>query len=246
MINLLEPGNLLLWLLTLGAGLSFTRWRRMGRALILSAAAMAFIFSILPTGAVLIANLEHRIPKASLPPQADGIVVLGGVFNVRYSRIFGEPEIEDGAERLLALARLRRVYPEAKIVYAGGSESELARQTLNTMGTDTSRILFEDKSSSTRENALFARKLVNPAPGEVWVLVTSAYHMPRATGVFRKLDWKVLPVPVDHHTGGDLEFDLSLHVLNRLLLSELAIREWASLLLYRIKGWTTDFYPRAQ
>ena len=243
-MGLLQPGNLLLWLLTIGAGLSFTRWRLLGRALILCSAAAALIFSILPTGKLMIADLENRFPSATLPSHVDGIVVLGGIFNLRMSRTYGQPSITGAAERLVALARLRRLYPQAKLVYSGGSESELARQTLNTMGTDTSRILFEDKSSSTRENALFTRELVKPVPGEVWLLVTSADHMPRAVGVFRKLDWDVLPIPVNYHTLGDLDFNLSISVHDRLLLAEIALLEWGRLLFYWMRGWTSELYPR--
>jgi uncharacterized SAM-binding protein YcdF (DUF218 family) len=210
----------------------------------LCSAVVAFIFCILPFSSILLANLEHRFPSPTLPPHADGIVVLGGIFQMHLSSVYGQPIIGDEAERLIALAHLRRLYPDAKMVYAGGAESELARQTLNTLGTDTSRILFEHRSNSTREDALFARELVRPGSGEVWLLVTSAYHIPRSVGVFRALGWKVLPVPVGYHNAGDFEFDLGVNVHYRLLSAQIALREWAALFLYWMKGWTSELYPQ--
>lgn len=239
----LEPGNLLLWTLTIGAGLWAFRFRRFGTALMLVAAAMAFVFCVLPTGLLAVAGLEKRFTEGPLPPHADGIVVLGGVFNPGLSERRGEPAINEEAERLVTLVRLMRRYPDAKVVYCGGAESDLARQTLEAIGVDTGRIQFESKSSSTRQDAAFARALARPTLDQVWLLVTSAYHMPRSVGVFRALGWKIEPIPAGYRTSGNMKPDLSLHILHRLMLSETAIREWSALLFYRMKGWTTELYP---
>ena len=58
--------------------------------------------------------------------------------------------------------------------------------------------MLEDQSRNTRENAIFTRRLVDPKPGERWLLVTSAWHMPRAIGVFRKAGFEIEAFPVDY------------------------------------------------
>jgi uncharacterized SAM-binding protein YcdF (DUF218 family) len=210
----------------------------------LVAAAMAFVLCVLPIGLLTVAGLEKRFTEGPLPPHADGIVVLGGVFDPGLSESRGEPAINEDAERLVTLVHLMRRYPDAKVVYSGGVESDLARQTLEAIGVDTGRIQFETKSSSTRQDAAFAGALAHPTPEEVWLLVTSAYHMPRSVGVFRALGWNIEPIPTGYRTSGNVKPDLSLDILHRLMLSETAIREWAALLFYRIKGWTDELYPR--
>jgi uncharacterized SAM-binding protein YcdF (DUF218 family) len=217
---LLDPVNLTALLLVFGAVLLWTRWLKLGRILVAGAALFILLAGLLPAGTWLLVMLERRFPQVDPPAHVDGIIALGGAVNTELSERYGRPALNESAERLAALAELRRRYPNAVAVYAGGGapfdapfkESDAAAQALAQMGADPSRILFERKSRNTRENALFARDLVKPAPGQVWLLVTSAYHMPRAVAVFRALDWPVVPYPVDQRTTGRFELDLGLNV----------------------------------
>jgi uncharacterized SAM-binding protein YcdF (DUF218 family) len=153
--------------------------------------------------------------------------------------------------RLLMGAELARRFPQARLVYASGApaaadpdyrESDVAGEALRAMGIGQDRIILERDSRNTRENALFAKKLVNPQPDEVWLLVTSAWHMPRAIGVFRKVGWPVHPFPVDVMTEGgwrltDFTFGGHLNQLDRVA------KEWVGLVAYRLAGWTPSLFP---
>ena len=96
-------------------------------------------------------------------------------------------------------------------VFSGGSpalfvseapEAEFAARLLRDFGIDPERIQIEEQSRNTVENAVFSRLIAQPKPGERWLLVTSAYHMPRSIGAFRKAGFAVEPYPVDWRTRG--------------------------------------------
>src|SRR5262249_50634996 len=122
-----------------------------------------------------------------------------------------EVALNEAAERMTVVAELARRYPAARILFSGGSaalifyegnEAEFAGQLLESFGIAHERIVLEDRSRNTVENAIFSKALANPKPGERWLVVTSAYHMPRAVGVFRKAGFAVEAYPVDWRTRG--------------------------------------------
>ena len=108
---------------------------------------------------------------------------------------------------LTAFVGLARKYPDAKLVFSGGAaslthpelkETLVARQLFSDLGLDTSRVIFEDRARKTSENAILTYALVQPKPDQTWLLITSAIHMPRSVGVFRRAGWRILPYqPVD-------------------------------------------------
>src|SRR5262249_30358302 len=150
-----------------GAILLWTRWIRLGRALVTIAALFFLCAGLLPMGRWLLVMLERDFPPANPPAHVDGIIALGGGVDARLSDRYGRAVLNDAAERLVALAELHRRFPNAVAVYAGGvqsfsalSENEGAARALAQMGADPSGILFERRSRNTWENALFARDLV--------------------------------------------------------------------------------------
>jgi hypothetical protein len=110
-------------------------------------------------------------------------------------------------------------------------------------GIARSRIVLEENSRSTHENAVSGKALLQPKPGENWILVTSANHMPRAVGCFRAVGWSVIPYPIgqkiDPATGLSPDFDLA----GGLSTTALAGKEWVGLIAYRIFGWTPELFP---
>jgi uncharacterized SAM-binding protein YcdF (DUF218 family) len=196
--------------------------------------------------------LENRFPPPSaLPDRIDGIVVLGGSINPILSVARRQPVLTDSAERLFAFVALARNHPEAKLLFTGGSaalvdnaerEADVARTVLAGLGLDVDRITFERDSRNTYENAVFSKRLVTPRPGERWVLITSAYHMPRAVGCFRAAGWSVIPYPVDYGTapaGNPPTFSL----LGGLDDVHWALREWIGLAFYYVAGRTDRLFP---
>ena len=253
--TLAAPGNLLLALGLLGLILQLRPGlARTGRRLTAGALLAFLLAAIFPIGNLVRAPLEDRFPApAALPDKVDGIVVLGGAADTLLTERRSQPTLNDGAERLFALASLARRYPDAKVVYSGGSglvfaqeykESEVVRGVLASIGFDSGRILFESQSRNTYENAMLSRDLVRPSKDETWILVTSAYHMPRSVGIFRAVDWAVIPFPVDYRTGGigRLVWPLNLH--DGLSGLEIAMREWIGLAAYWAPGRSEAFFPK--
>ena len=252
---LAQPGNLLTLLVVLGALLLFTRWRRLGRGIVVLVGLLLAIVAILPVGEWVLAPLENRFPQLTqMPAHVDGIIMLGGAASTLLTAERHQPVLNDQAERFLAFADLARRYPEAKLVFSGGGlsldggrfrEADAAREVLQWMGMDTGRVIFERESRNTFENVADSKALVHPAPGETWILVTSAFHMPRSVGLFRAQGWPVIPDPVDYKTGtgqyGTAGFSIDL--TGHLDLLSQAIKEWIGLLANRIMGHSESFFP---
>lgn len=223
---------------------------RKGLSAWLSAAAFLAVtlISIFPIGETLLAPLEVEYVAQNNPDHIDGIIILGGAESPRKTLRWNQPQLNDASERLIAAASLAIAHPEARIVYAGGSGRLLdtnagraplppiAIEVLSSLGIDPDRVIWEDQSRNTAENAQLSFDLVQPAPGETWVLVTSAFHMGRAMASFEAAGWRdVIPYPVDYRTGsftGGLGWDFSsnLEDLNT------SIKEWVGRLAYRLTG----------
>jgi uncharacterized SAM-binding protein YcdF (DUF218 family) len=162
--------------------------------------------------AALTSSLQDRFADTalSLGDQITGIIALGG-----------------GLPRTREAIRLARLFPSAKLVVTGGSQQEyaIAREQLGP------RIVVEPQARNTYENAFFTRRLVQPQPGDRWLVVTSAMHMPRAMGAFRGVGFPVEPWPIRdlQPTGSD-----SVGILRH---------EWLGLLAYRLMGRTDALFP---
>lgn len=247
------PTNLLLGLAFLGA-LAALKERRWGRRLAYGAVVVLLFCGVLPVGRLLLRPLEDRFPQPALAgPAPAGIVVLGGSIDQVIGAARGQVAIGEGATRLTAGAALSRRFPGALLVYTGGSNSLVpeegdeaadAKRLWIELGVDPGRILIERASRNTEENARFARDLVRPAPGQRWVLVTSAYHMPRSVGLFRAAGFDVVPYPVDYRsTGGSRDFAPTAEISAGLKRLDMAVREWVGLLAYRVSGKIAEVFP---
>ncbi|OAN46400.1 YdcF family protein [Magnetospirillum moscoviense] len=250
---LTNPTNLAFLIMGLATILLLTRWLRLGRTILLWECLALLIVAVSPLEEWLIAPLEDRFPPPAKLERVDGIVVLGGAIDPVGSALRGQPNAGGAIDRITAMIELSRRFPDATVIFTGGSgslseqdykEATAVRQYLAQLGIDGSRILYEEQSRNTRENAAFSLPLANPRPGQVWLLVTSASHMPRSVGVFRAAGWQVTAWPVDYATNGTarvagLHFNLpaGLGVLGA------ALHEWIGLVSYRLLGWTADWFP---
>lgn len=250
-----EPATLLVMIASVGVALSFTPWARTGRTLVALAVLGLLIILFTPLGPALLRPLENRFP----PPAADlpaptGIIVLGGGLEEAKSEARGQPILDDDGMRLMAGLQLARRYPTARLIFAGGSGNFLEHEEAEAtgvkkfwldLGGPADRMIFEGKSRNTWENALFTRDLVKPQYGETWLLVTSAWHMPRAMGIFRRVGFHVTAYPVAYRTfGGDLDWGLFVSAPERIATLDLAIREWIGLLAYRLTHKTNALFPK--
>ena len=251
---ILNPGNLFMLFLLVGTVLLFTRFFRPGRLMISGAVVFALLVTVFPVGGRLIENLENRFPvNVSIPPDIAGIIVLGGTINQHLTFTRRQPALSEGGERLTELVYLARKFPNARLIFTGGSgalidrelkEADAARIFFNRMGLGEDRIIYESASRNTYENALFSRRFAGEtAKSGQWVLVTSALHMPRAMGVFRRAGWNVLAYPVDFMTDGQQRFVIGFQPVPALQRLNTAIREWIGLVAYRILGRTSHMVP---
>lgn len=249
------PSNILISLGLLGIVLMATRYARAGRTLAIASVVLLAIAGFSPLGNALILPLEERFPPWDSSRGAPhGIICLGGALDTVVSPERGEVALNEAAERMTTIAELARRFPQARIVFTGGSgrlvyggtttEAELAARLFASFGIAKERIALEDKSRDTLENARFTKELINPKPGERWLLVTSAHHMPRSVGLFRASGFSVEAFPVDYRTRGAVDLLRPFSPLSDgLRRTDTAMREWVGLIVYRVTGRTAELFP---
>jgi len=248
------PSNLLIEIGIVGVLLLFTKFRRLASWLVVTSIVLTAVVGWSPLGNILILPLEQRFPPwdpSQGPP--DGIVVLGGAISPDVSAARGAVALNEAAERITAAAALARRYPNARIIYSGGSnavladrisEAPFAVEELEALGVAHDRITAEEQSRNTIENAVFSRLIAQPKPGERWLLVTSAFHMPRAIGAFRAAGFAVEAYPVDWRTRGPVDVTRPFGSLSEgLARTDTAAHEWIGLLAYRLTGMTKEIFP---
>jgi uncharacterized SAM-binding protein YcdF (DUF218 family) len=245
------PTNFMIVLGLIGAVLTMTPFAWAGRGLMLVAIVLLAVAGFTPLGNVLLAPLEDRFPAWDPAKGApDGIVVLGGPIDPDLSLVHGMPVTLGGADRLIQAAALARRYPNARVLFTGGSanlistnakEADQAAELLVSLGVARERLILERQSRNTYENAAFSRVMVMPKPGERWLLVTSAYHMPRSVGLFRKVGFPVEPYPVDWRVTNTLDFEM--FAVQGLRRTDVAVREWVGLVTYRLRGRIDQLFP---
>ena len=257
---LADPGNLLLIALSLAAVFSFSgrgerigRRARLGRGVLGLSVLFALSISILPIGKAMLLVLEDRFPIVhTLPEKVDGVIVLGGIVDEVVTRSRGQMSIGGGVERLTELAAFAKKFPHIKLVFTGGSgklltqeikEADVIGPLLESLGILPGRVIFENRSRNTFENAVFSRDLVQPSPGETWVLITSAFHMPRAVGSFRHAGWRVTPYPVDFNFSANETLALGFSFRGGIGSLSAGLHEWLGLIFYRLTGKTGSFFP---
>jgi uncharacterized SAM-binding protein YcdF (DUF218 family) len=254
---LFNPGTLLLVLLLAGFAALLLRFRRIGLALTGLAAAMAAAFALTPADRWLVAPLEQRFAQPDpMPERVTGLVVLGGGIDVATAWRRPDSALNSAGDRLIAAAHLARRYPEATLLYASGAgyphqdsveETAHAARLLDRLGIAPGRLVLEDRSHNTHQNAVEAQRLAQPKPGETWLLITSAFHMPRAVAAFRAAGFPVVPYPVDHllplpgmpDPGAWFDGDL----IDGLTKADIALKEYVGLLAYRLFGHTEELFP---
>jgi uncharacterized SAM-binding protein YcdF (DUF218 family) len=256
---LLQPSTLIALLIAYGSILIWTGWARWGRRFVSIGAILLLIAGLSPLGNALILPLEDRFPRTDLdqPPPPTGFIVLGGAEDRLVGLARKAPTLNEAGERIVETVVLARKFPEAKIAFSGGdagilyasdSEAVGAKHMLTDMGIAPDRLILEANARDTYENAVYLKAELDRLGllgfGKRWVLITSAYHMPRAMGAFRKAGFEVEPWPVDYRTRGSADltrpFDKVSEGLRRV---DVATREWVGLLAYRLAGRSDSILP---
>lgn len=193
----------------------------------------------------LLRPLENRypVPTAQEVSSHAGMIVLGGA--TQHPGVFlahGQVPLGEAAERMSVPVGLMRQYPKLELMFSGGegrllatgtTEAELARAFYEEQGVDMSRVTLEDGSRNTRENAHQVAKLLGPRCQQPWLLVTSAWHMPRSMAEFKAVGCKVTAYPVDFRTGDSTSLT-EYSMAQSLLYWQTALHEWLGLLVYGV------------
>ncbi|WP_164736761.1 YdcF family protein [Pararhodobacter zhoushanensis] len=231
---------------TVAGGLSGRRRLATGAGVVTLVAFLTI--GLFPVGELILRGQEGAFPPVSAPDSLDGIVVLGGVEDPRATAFWGQPQINDAAERLTAAAALALAHPQARLVFSGGSGRlstglftdpplpGVALDFFTALGIDPARVTWESRSRNTAENARFAYEESAPQPGETWLLVTSAFHMGRALASFSAVGWDTIrPYPVDFRTG-EFRTGISWNLPRNLGRLNVALNEAVGRLAYRLLG----------
>ena len=210
--------------------------------------AALFALSILPLGDLLLQPIERTYPAQPPLERVDGIIVLGGGEDARAGAYWGQMQLEEGGDRYTAALALARQFSEARVLFTGGSgalrdlagastsEADMARQFFRDQGIAPDRLLLEGQSRNTTENARLSLAIASPAPGETWLLVTSAFHMPRAMRSFEAAGWpELIPWPVDYRTSAFAD-GIGWDLTHNLKVLNTAIREQVGQIAYRLSG----------
>lgn len=248
-----SPGHFLLMLTVVGGIMCRRRWGRIA----LFAGLTSFVaIAVTPVSVWMLLPLEQRFPsemQENMPP-LDGIIVLGGAIMPAGSAEHGSPQLTRDGERLTVLPGLMRRYPGVPVIFTGGSgdprrpddkEGPIALQLLTDWGVDTSRVIIEDQSRTTWENAVNSRPLIAGKGGGHWLLVTSASHMPRSMGVFRVAipDVRFTAYPVGYNANHADAGRFGLNLSDNLERVEAAAYEWRGLIAYWLAGRTDALFP---
>jgi uncharacterized SAM-binding protein YcdF (DUF218 family) len=219
------------------------------RTLLAAALGAMTLLAVVPVGGLMLSRLEATFPPLKDPGRIDGIVVLGGALNAYAFDALPGSGFSPAFGRLYEAARLAKAHPEARLLDVGGPmpappgrpESEEAADVLVALGVPRERIEIERQSRNTYENAVDAVAMAHPQAGQKWVLVTSAFHMPRAVGCFRAAGFEVIADPVDYRwsPAPGLGFDLP----GGLADFDLAAHEYVGLASYRWLKRTSALWP---
>lgn len=248
---IVQPDHFLLLMLVFGLLL----WRRaLGVFLVWSSVLCMGVIALFPVANYLLEPLEQRFPKPVLTQEEPiaGIIVLGGGENAELTSLHRMPQFGDGSERLMAVPALMLRYPQLKVIFTGGSSSisrpdyrggDVAQQWLAGQGL-SARLIVERDARNTFQNGLYTREIIEEmemAPEGKWLLITSAFHIPRSVGVFRKLGIEVIPYPVDYRVAEN-RFRINLNAN----MSELniAVREWIGLAAYHLTDKTPEWLAK--
>jgi uncharacterized SAM-binding protein YcdF (DUF218 family) len=241
-----QPLTLALILLLLGFIARLTGRGKLSGFLTLLSGSLLFVVLFTSFGAWSLQVLEARHPRPTLTTAPACMIVLGGAFDLEVTAGRGGMEMNQAADRFIEAARLARLYPQAKILVSGGDgsfsgdykgDADLSPTYFEAMGVDPARIIRETASRNTAENVGETKALLEANGLSDCLLITSAYHMPRARALFDAESLKVVPWPSDYRSSGrvTLRLDFTQPSLNAALTST-AMREWAAILVSRLRG----------
>lgn len=251
---LLSPINLMVILVCFATLLLLLNYQRLAKVILVLLLFVNVPVLIYPVGDLLIYPLESRFQKpAIMPANIDGIIVLGGAENLATTASWQQVEVNDAADRYIYTAKLAKDYPTAPVLFTGGSGSVLFRDdqksaeipftVLTASGVDAKRLIIESASRNTAQNFTLIKPLLPKQNGQ-YLLVTSAFHMPRSVGIARQQGINVIPYPVDYRSTHASLRTWSIDYLGHMSSLNTAWREWIGLTVYFVADKTSAWFPK--
>ena len=196
-------------------------------------------------------NRFHKFVNKIDDGPYSGIIVLGGSEVLPESSVTNQAALNHAGERLFTTASLAIKLPELPIIHAGGtryqaytwSDNDVAKKIFEDAGIDMSRVRFVTNSYNTHTNALETQALINDHETLPWLLVTSAFHMPRSVGAYRKAGIYFQPYPVDYKSTLEYNGLFTFDFAKNLFHFDLAIHEYIGLFAYYITDRSSDLFP---
>jgi uncharacterized SAM-binding protein YcdF (DUF218 family) len=216
------------------------------------ALSITIAIGVFPVGNFVLNPLERAYSAQPVVTQPAGILVLGGAEGQAPDYAGGIAMVNDAGDRLIVAMHLAQQYPEAVVLYTGGKVAlspvaegtfQLGPDILRHLGLSEDRLIVEGRSRTTAENAVLSRAIA-PDLGGPWILITSAFHMPRALGTFCAAGWHdLVPYPTDYR-GGEIWDQIGWNLAENLTDLNIGVKEWVGLLAYRTTGRTVAFFPQ--
>ena len=249
---LFVPSNVLFSLCALALLLLILRVRG-ASAFAAAGLCVSLVAAFSPLGNMMLVPLESRFPYMQLAEEPiAGILVLGGSFDTRGHGYLNTILLKEDSDPMAVIPALAKQYPNARILFSGGSdapapepsEASVAKRYFMSFGIEERRIAVEERSLTTEENARFSADMVHPTPDARWLLVTMAYHEPRAMGAFRKQGFNVIAFPVGARTHGWSDFWRSEKTAaDNIRYIDVAAHEWFGLVQYKLSAYSDAWFP---
>jgi len=252
---IVSPGNLIVILMTFATIMLLLNKVNIAKWILLPLMITSWLLMAYPLTDSLISSLETRFSKpTSLPEKIDGIIVLGGGEKLKQSLSWNTQELGDAGDRFVGAAVLAKHYPNAPIIYSGGSnllqfqngqnEANIAQTVLTVIGISKDRLIIESQSRNTAENFLYLKRKLPKSKG-TYLLVTSAYHMPRSVGVARQQSINVIPYPVDYMSNNKELRQWDFDFIGHLQILDITLHELLGLTVYYWTNKTSEWLPQA-
>jgi uncharacterized SAM-binding protein YcdF (DUF218 family) len=237
------------WLILLGS-LALTMGKgRLGRGVRMAGWLCFCAIAASPLSVWLMQPLESAVATPRLS-QVRHIVMLTGAEQLRLSFHSGRAEYSEAAERLIEAVSLQKRYPHSRLILVGGLKLPggkhdviYARDTALALGVPEDKIIIISGTANTYQNArAVGQRLGTEAD---ILLVTSAFHMPRAILCFRKFGMSPLAYPVDSRVPGAMSFwqNFRPNLIANFKRFDDAMHEWIGLIAYRWLGYTNSYLP---
>lgn len=242
-----QPLSLVFLLILLATLLAFTGRRRASGLFSALGGLILFITLYTTSGNVMLQSLENRVSRPPQDPASVScIIMLGGAIENDVMDARGGIEFNAAADRYTQTLQLAIKYPQAKLIVSGGDgsfsgqydgEAKATERFFQSFGISQDRLIKENTSRNTFENSANTAQLLRANQLADCLLVTSAFHMPRATALFAKDGISVMPYPVDYRTTGEtrLALDFTQPSLNAQNTAT-AVREWLAIVAYSLSG----------